>query len=255
LLNKFLIVIVVISLSLNSLLANGKESVLIYCGITMVNPIKEMANILEKELDVKIYITQGGSNDLFNAIKTSNKGDIFIPGDSEYIKEYEKFGFYDNYIEYIGYNQAAIFVQKGNPMNVKGLDDFLRDDLYTMLCDYSTGSIGKMTKDILESYKGKVFFEDVYLNSVEVGTDSRNINSALRHKRVDLSINWKSTIIFENNKEFIDMVTIDEQYAPKMKIPAVLLKTSQNKIIAKQIIDFMAGIRGQSIMKKYGFID
>lgn len=233
----------------------AKSTVLIYCGITMVNPVKEMADILEKELGIKIVITQGGSADLFNSLKTSKIGDIYIVGEERYIKEYKKEGYFEDYIKNIGYNQVAIFVSKGNPKNVKNLDDFLRDDLESMLCDYNTGSIGKMTKTVLENYGGAKFFENAYLNTVLIGTDSRNINQAFVDKSIDLAINWKSTITFDNNSKKIDIINIDEKYAPKMHIPAVLLKSSQDKELAKKIIDFMVSQRGQEIMKKYGFVD
>jgi len=247
--------ILICLLGASSLFAKDKETVLIYCGITMVNPVKEISTILEKELDVKIVMTQGGSADLFNALKTSNTGDIYIPGEERYIKDYSPQGYFEDYMKYIGYNQAAIFVQKGNPSKVQNLKDLLRTDISTMLCDYNTGSIGKMTKTILENYGGKKFFEDAYLNAVEVGTDSRNINAALNKKSVDMSINWKSTVTFVENVGTIDVVEIDEKYAPKMHIPAILLKSSKNKDIAKKIIDYMASKNGQAIMKKYGFVD
>jgi molybdate transport system substrate-binding protein len=248
--------LVFISLFLFFSFASGSQkSVFIYCGITMVNPVKEMADILGKEFNIKVVLTQGGSADLFNALKTSKVGDIYIAGESRYIDEYKKEGFFEDYIKHIGYNQAAIFVHKGNPHQIKGLNDFMRTDISTMLCDYNTGSIGKMTKTVLENYGGKRFFEDAYLNSVAVGTDSRNINSALLRKEVDVAINWKSTITFGDNKNIIDIVNIDEKYAPKMQIPAVLLTSSSDKDLARQVIDFMVSDRGRDIMKKYGFVD
>jgi molybdate transport system substrate-binding protein len=254
-LRRFKVAVLICALSISGLFAKDKETILIYCGITMVNPVKEIATILEKDLDVKIVMTQGGSADLFNALKNSNTGDIYIPGEERYIKEYKPQGYFEEHMKNIGYNQAAIFVQKGNPSKVQNLKDLLRTDISTMLCDYNTGSIGKMTKTILENYGGKKFFEDAYLNAVEVGTDSRNINAALNKKSIDLAVNWKSTITFADNKNTIEMIEIDEKYAPKMHIPAILLKSSKNKDIAKKIIDYMAAKDGQAIMKKYGFVD
>lgn len=254
-LRQLRLTILICLLGASSLFAKDKETILIYCGITMVNPVKEISTILEKELDVKIVMTQGGSADLFNALKTSNTGDIYIPGEERYIKEYKPQGYFEDYMKFIGYNQAAIFVQKGNPNKVQNLKDLLRTDISTMLCDYNTGSIGKMTKTILENYGGKKFFEDAYLNAVEVGTDSRNINAAINKKTIDMAINWKSTVSFVENSGTIDIVNIDEKYAPKMHIPAILLKSSKNKEITKKIIDYMAAKDGQAIMKKYGFVD
>ncbi|QOG13081.1 ABC transporter substrate-binding protein [Arcobacter sp. FWKO B] len=242
-------------IALSSSLYASKKQVLIYCGITMVNPIKEISDILKDELDIDIVITQGGSANLFNSLKTSKVGDIYIAGEQRYIDDYINEGFFTDYIKEIGYNQAAIFVHKGNPYNISSLDDLLRDDISTILCDYNTGSIGKMTKTVLENYGGESFLTKAYLNSVEIGTDSRNINASLSRNRVDMAINWKSTITFGNHKDLFTVIDIDEQYAPKMTIPAVLLKSSENPELARSIIDFIVSDRGKEIMKKYGFLE
>jgi molybdate transport system substrate-binding protein len=220
----------------------------------MVNPIKQMADILEKELDINIVLTQGGSADLYNALKKSNIGDIYISGSTKYIDEKKNEGLFEEYMKIIGYNQAAIFVQKNNPHQIKSLKDFLREDISTMLCDPNTGSIGKMSKLVFENYKGERFFEEVYLSSVAIGTDSRNINTALKKEEIDAAINWRSTISFNDHTSKIDMVKIDEKYAPKVNVPAVLLKSSKQKEVAKRIIDFMVTPRGEEIMRKYGFL-
>jgi len=50
------------------------QSVL-YCGITMVRPMTEIAQNFEKRENVKINIAQGGSEDLFQSAKKSGIGD------------------------------------------------------------------------------------------------------------------------------------------------------------------------------------
>lgn len=128
-----------------TLFAKEKPTLIFYCGITMVKPIKEMAKIIEEKYNCEIKISQGGSKDLYDSLKFSKKGDLYLPGSDSYRLNNLKDGYLLDGV-YIGYNQAAIFVQKNNPKNIKNLDDFLNTQNSSVLCDPNSGSIGRMTK-------------------------------------------------------------------------------------------------------------
>jgi len=231
----------------------AKANLIFYCGITMVKPMQEISHIIEKRYNCNIKIIQGGSKGLYDSLKASRKGDIYLPGSDSYRKNNLKDGLLGE-AKYIGYNQAAIFVKKGNPKHVKNLEDFLRKDLYSVLCYHKSGSIGKMTKKIFYKYKGEEFFEDVYDNAAEISTDSRNINATIRDE-ADIAINWKATAFFDENKKYIDIIKIPKKYAPKKKLVLNLLTFSKHKNIVRAFMEFASSKDGQKIMKKYGFAD
>ena len=232
--------------------AQQKPTLLFYCGITMVKPMSEIAKIIEKKHNCTIKIIQGGSKDLYQSLAFSKKGDLYLPGSDSYRKNNLK----DGYLldgEYIGYNQAAIFVQKGNPKNIQSLDGLIDENIATILCNPKSGSIGRMTKKLLVKYKGKEFFEEAYDYTIQIGTDSRNLNKALIDKKVDMTINWRATGFWPENKAHIDVVELNEKYAPKKKLVLNLLSFSKYPKIAKSYMNFAASKEGQEIMKKYGF--
>ena len=248
---------IIISLTLllsSSLMANSSKPTLIfYCGITMVKPIKEMAKIIEDKYNCIIKISQGGSKDLYDSLKYSKIGDLYLPGSSSYRTNNLKDGLLLDVVE-IGYNKAAIFVKKSNPLKISSLDDFINPSISIILSDPDSGSIGKMTKKIFLDFKDEDYFNKVYDNTVEIGTDSRNINKALIKQRAQLSINWKATAYWPENKPFLSIVEIDEKYAKKQKLQISLLKFSKNKKIARAFMDLASSKQGQTIMKKYGFL-
>ncbi|MBD3840612.1 MAG: substrate-binding domain-containing protein [Campylobacterales bacterium] len=237
---------------LQNSLAQEKPQILFYCGITMVKPMKEMAKIIEDKYNCEVVISQGGSKDLYDSLKLSKKGDLYLPGSDSYRKKYLKDGFLLDAV-YIGYNKAAIFVQKGNPKNIKNLDSLLDENIATILCNPKSGSIGKMTETLLKTYKGQEFLDNAYDYAAQIGTDSRNLNKAIADKTADMAINWRATGFFPENKEYITVIEIDEAYAPKKNLVINLLSFSQNKEIAKAFMDFAASPEGAQIMKKYGF--
>ncbi len=234
--------------------AQEKPQLLFYCGITMVKPIKDMAKIIEDKYNCEIKISQGGSKDLYDSLKYAKVGDLYLPGSDSYRKQNLADGFLLDEV-YIGYNQAALFVLKGNPKKFSSLDDLVKSNNAVTLCDPKSGSIGKMTKAILEKYKGKEFFYDAYDNVTMIGTDSRNLNRALIDMQAELTINWKATAFWPENAPYVDVVEIDEQYAPKKRLVMNLLSFSKHPDIAKAFMEFARGPEGQVIMKKYGFLD
>jgi molybdate transport system substrate-binding protein len=251
---KLLLSILLVSLSFDTLFAKDKPELLFYCGISMVKPIKEMAKIIEKEHNCIIKIQQGGSQELYDSLSSSKTGDMYLPGSNSYRKKYLKDGYLKDK-QYIGYNQAALFVVKGNPKHIKDLSSLIDENLAVIIADSTTGSIGKMTKKILLKYKGEDFYDDVLDVASEIGTDSRNLNKAIIDKRADLTINWKATAFFAENKPYISIVNIDEKYVPKKKLVINALSFSKHKDIVKAFMDFAASYKGQVIMKKYGFLD
>ncbi len=244
----FLLILTIFNFTLQ---AKEKPTLLFYCGITMVKPMQEIAKVIEKRHNCTIKIIQGASQDLYDSLKFSKKGDLYLPGSDSYRKKNLKDGLLGESV-LIGYNQAAIFVQKGNPKKIKDLDSLANENIAVILCDPKAGSIGRMTKKILISYKGKEFFETAYENCVEIGTDSRNLNDALFKKRADVTINWKPTA---SRQKFLDTIKIDEKLAPKKRLVINLLTFSKYPDIAKALMHFSSSKEGQEIMRKYGFLD
>ena len=237
---------------ISSSYATSKPTLLFYCGITMVKPMSEIAQAIENKHNCTIKIIQGGSKDLYQSLAFSKKGDLYLPGSDSYRKNNLK----DGYLldsQYIGYNQAAIFVQKGNPKQIKNLESLVDENIATILCNPKSGSIGRMTQKILVKYKGEAFFEEAYDYTIQIGTDSRNLNKALIDKKVDMTINWRATGFWPENKQHIDIINIDEQFSPKKNLVINLLSFSKYPEIAQAFMEYAASSKGQAIMKKYGF--
>jgi len=233
--------------------AQNKPTLIFYCGITMVKPMMEISKIIEKKHNCTIKIIQGGSKDLYDALALSKKGDLYLPGSDSYRKKHLKEGLLLDG-EYIGFNKAAIFVQKGNPKNIKNLTSLIDENIATIICDPKSGSIGKMSKKVITKFKDAAFYNDVFDAAVEVGTDSRNLNKAIIDRRVDMTVNWRATGFWGENRIKIDVIDIDDKISPKKKLVLNLLSFSKNKKIAKDLMKFSSSKQGQEIMKRYGFL-
>lgn len=232
--------------------ADAPKELLIYCGITMVNPIKAIADVFEKERNVKITINQGGSEDLYKSLRDSKQGDLYLPGSASYYKEYQPDGLLGEYV-HLGFNQAALIVPKGNPKGIDGrLENLERTDIAVGIGEANMGSIGRETKKILER-KGN--YQKVQDNAALVATDSRNLNRAIKMSEVDLILNWRATAFFKENREQLQAIDLDPKDAVPKKLLLILLNSSNNPDLARKFMEFAASDKGQAIFRENGFLD
>lgn len=234
-----------------SLHAQDKE-LLIYCGITMVRPITELARQFEQAEKVKVTISQGGSEDLYNAAKRSRQGDLYFPGEPSYRDRHLAEGLLGHY-QTVGYNQVAIVVPKGNPKRVKAdVRELLRKDLTLIVGNVESGSIGQETKRILD--KAGIYPKAVAKAALMM-PDSRAINLALRRGEGDIALNWRATAFFPDNVPHLDVVDLDTQLAEPQALLLIQLTFSRQPELGRKFIDFVASPEGQAVFRKYGFLD
>lgn len=232
--------------------ASKRTEMLIYCGITMVKPIKEMATLLEPELGAKFTIIQGGSEDLYQSLKFARKGDLYLPGSASYREKHLAEGLLGEFVE-LGYNQAALFVQKNNPKEIVAqLDSLARKDLKVVIGDPGSGSIGRETRNLLDKHG---LYEAVRKNIIFLATDSRNLNHALKEGTADVTLNWRATGFFEENRQKISVLDLDPDVAPPKKLLLNLLTFSAHPELAKGFMQFAVSDAGQAIMRRHGFLD
>lgn len=229
-----------------------QKELLIYCGVTMLRPMTEIAGIIEEQENCKIVIESGGSGDLMNTLKTDKVGDLYLPGSDSYINSLKDEGIVTEDV-FVGYNKATILVQEGNPLNITNdLNNFVNEDYIVVIGNPESGSIGKETKKILEKAG---IFNDVVENASKLTNDSTELMRVIKDKEADIAINWFATSVWEENKDYVEAIEISEDYAAKKKLVIGLLDYSQEKELAKTFMDYASSEEGQNIFNKYGLYD
>ncbi|WP_173292284.1 molybdate ABC transporter substrate-binding protein [Thiosulfativibrio zosterae] len=232
--------------------AQNKPELLLYCGITMVPPLKKMAEAFEANTGIKVIITQGGSQDLYEALKFSQKGDLYLPGSTAYYDKNKADGFFTQRA-FLGFNRMALVVAKGNPKNLTAdLAQLTDTKLSVILCDPKSGSVGQATQKLLK----KVGLEEAaYKNATYIATDSRRINEAFKHQEADISINWQATTTWEANQPYVQAIELPDDLAQPRRLEISGLSFSKHPAEAQQFMDFAASAAGLKIMKDYGFFN
>lgn len=229
-----------------------EPGLLLYCGITMVRPMTELARQFEQVEKIKITISQGGSEDLYQSAKKSRLGDLYLPGEPSYRAKHLAEGLLGEY-KVVGYNQMALIVAKGNPKKVQAdLRELLRKDLITLLGNAVSGSVGNESKAMLDAAG---LYPKVVSKAAILMPDSRGLNLAMKRGEGDITLNWRATAFFPDNIEHIDVVDLPAKIAPPQALLLNQLTFSRNPVMARKFIDFIASPSGQAVFRKYGFLD
>ena len=231
--------------------AKPKE-LLVYCGITMIKPMSEIAKIIEEKEHCRIIITKDGSGNLLKSIRTNQVGDLFLPGAESYMKTCLQEGLVSEAV-FVGDNKAAMMVRKGNPKHISAdLENLADPSYYVVIGNPNSGSIGLETKKILDR---RGIYDAVINNVKRLTTDSKDLVSVLVEGEADLVINWFAVSVWPENEAYIDVLPVDEKFAEKKRLLLGLLKYSRYPDIAKKFMAYASSPAGQIIFKEYGFLD
>jgi molybdate transport system substrate-binding protein len=232
--------------------AADQPELLVYTGVTMVKPMTEIAKIIEEQEGCTITIKSGGSGDLLTEIKESQAGDLYLPGSDSYIKQCEEEKLVTE-SAHVGFNKAAMMVQKGNPKNISAdLESLLNPEYTVIIGDHTSGSIGKETQKILAN---KRIYEKVRDSAVTLAAESKDMMDKLKNKEADLIINWYATATWPENVSDVEAIPIDEEFAPRKKLVLGLLTISKNPELAQKFMAYAASTEGKDIFNKYGLYD
>lgn len=232
--------------------ADGGKELLVYCGITMIEPMSQIARIIEREQGAKISLIKGGSGNLLKAIQVNGVGDLYLPGSDSYIEEANRLNLVAD-SRHVGYNKAAMMVRKGNPKGIApDLGALTSSDYYVVIGNPDSGSIGRETKKILTRAG---IFEAVQANAREMTTDSKRLAQVLRNGEADLVVNWFATSTWEENRDFVDVLPIDERFAEKKRLVLAVLNSSRYPQIARRFMEYAASEEGREIFNRYGLYD
>ncbi|WP_211369177.1 substrate-binding domain-containing protein [Roseospira navarrensis] len=233
--------------------ASETEAILlIYCGITMLHPIRAIVDIFAAETGARVTISQGGSEDLYKSLALSRIGDLYFPGSLSYRERHLDEGLLGPAVR-VGYNVAALVVTEGNPKGIAADVAVLTDPaLSVVIANPESGSIGREAQRILEH----VGLYGTVLDNISVmATDSRNLNFTLVDGTADVALNWRATAFFPENRDRLDVLDIDPALAVPKTLAINRLTFSEHPDLAQRFMDLAASPRGQAIFRSYGFLD
>jgi molybdate transport system substrate-binding protein len=175
--------------------------------------------------------------------------DVFFPGSEHYMNiAIEKGAVNQGDAFPAAYMLPVITTPKGNPKNIKTLEDMTKPGIKVGLGEFETVAVGRLTKKMLIEAD---LFEAVSKNQVFVGPNSTKLQLNVALGSVDAAINWKATVLmFADKSECIDIPVKRLKYSIA---PCGFSTFSKNRRLAQNYVDFIMSEKGQNIMAEEGY--
>lgn len=226
---------------------NGQMQTLhVFSGAGLRKPMDEIGKVFEEKYGVKVEYTYAGSAQNLSQIELSGKGDVYVPGSMYYYESAKEKGLVDDKKD-VAYHIPVIGVPKGNPANIKTLEDLGKDNIKVVLGDEKSNAIGKLAKKILTE---NGLQEAVAKNTVAKAATVNELVVYLTMKQADASIIWEDNI---TGVEDVEIIKIANDKNEIKTIPVCVISKSNNKEMANQFVDFVTSQEGKSYYKKHGF--
>lgn len=224
-----------------------QKSLFIYCGAGMKGAMEEIKAGFEKSHPgTTLDVTYDGSGKLLAQLQASQKGDVFIVGAKNDYENAKKEGLVQENVP-VSNHTPAIVVQKGNPKNIKGLEDLAKDGVSVVLADPDSASIGKTAQKIFEKNNLQKINDNV---KAHVGT-VKEIVAAIQAGNADAGICTKDSVF---DAKDVELVTIPNDQNVNQIITASITTFTEDQELAEEFMKYLKSDEGKKAYKNHGFL-
>ena len=225
-----------------------QKKLFLYSGGGLRLAVNECVEIFSRESNAEIECNYAGSGVLLNQVQMTRRGDLFMPGDVFYIDIVKPADLIESK-HTVCYFIPQILVREGNPKNIESLEDLVKPGIRLGLGDPEVCAIGKTSVQIFE--KSNIEMEAVEKNLVFSSLTVGELGVQIKVGKVDAVIVWDSTAAHYADSGDVIEIPLDKNVISTVAI--ALLRSSNDKELAKTFINFITLERGQQIFRKHHF--
>jgi len=224
------------------------KELVFYCAAGIRPPVAEIIDAFHKTHDIRIVTDYAGSEVLLSKIKLARAGDLYMPGDRHYITQAREAGMIDMSVP-VFYWVPTILVRKGNPGNITGLRDLLREGLKVGLGDPKACAIGRTTKQLLA--KNGIAWSEIAANLKFQSQTVNELGMQIHAGALDAVIVWDAIARYYGEQGRLVPINPDKNIVSSVDIG--ILEFSKKKNLARTFVDFMNSDTGRVIFEKHNY--
>jgi len=225
-----------------------QEELLLYCGAGIRPPADELIETFGREYGIKISPDYAGSEVLLSKIKLIRRGDLYMPGDKHYVEQAAKADMILSQRS-VCYWVPTILVRKGNPKEIRRLEDLLKPGIKLGIGDPDACAIGRTSKKILE--KNNIKWEDIQNNLIFQSLTVNELGMQIQAQALDAVIVWDAVARYYS--DYGDEIPIAIENNIISTVDIGVLKFSKHKELAEKFVDFVTSEAGKAILKKHHY--
>ena len=228
----------------------SSQELLVFCAAGMRYPMEQIAEDYEDEYGVRIQLSYGGSNTLLNQLEINPQGDLYLAADDSYIQLARSKGLADEALP-LAKMKPVIAISRGNPRNIRAVDDLLRSDVRAALGNPDAAAVGKKARRLL---KKSGHWKALEKHITETGVYKPTVNEVandIKLGSVDAGIIWDATVA---QYPELEPVAVPELDAGLVDITLGVLRSTSNPTAALRFARYVAARdKGLRVFADKGF--
>lgn len=229
----------------------GELSIEVFAGSASKPATEEAARRFERQTAARVVLHFGGSGSLLSQMALARRGDVYLPGSSDFMERAKREGLVDPATEVrVAYLIPAIGVARGNPKDIRRIEDLGRPGLRVGMARPETVCLGLYGVEVLD---GAGLSDSVRPNVVNYAESCERTAQMLALGLVDAVLGWG---VFERwDPEHIETVALAPQRVPRIGyIPAALSVFSRQPALARAFLLFLSGPEGRAVFDRHGYL-
>ena len=219
----------------------------VLCGGSFRGPMEELARRFEEETGIKALLNFGQSEDHLPQVKLKAGGDAFVSHDPymDYTKDADAL---TRFVA-VGYVAPVLVVAKGNPHEVKAVEDLGKQGLRVVLPNPEFSTCGEMVFALLDK---KGIEQPVLANvgNAQVRSHSE-VATLIRLKKRDAGIMWNG--VAHNWLDDVEIVPTPYEYDDEIRVGVMGLSYSEKPELVERFLKF-ADEHGQKVFTEFGYV-
>jgi molybdate transport system substrate-binding protein len=222
-------------------------ALMVHCGAGLRPPMEELAKLFEKRTGTQVDVAYKGSGCLLADIEFSRKGDLYMPGEAEYMEQAVRKGFI---IEHrpVATMETVIITPLHQKVAVASLSDLAKPGVKVGLGADPQVAVGAAARKVLtKAGLWDAVSKNVTMNALNVV----ELANACKLDALDAAIVWDATAHLVAGQ--VKVIRIDPKHSFRATVPLGSLKVSRHPDRAQLFLDLVSGIEGQEVFRKHGY--
>jgi len=228
--------------------AQAGGSLHLFCGAGIRPAVAEAIEAFEKDTGSTVRADYAGSGTLLSNLRASKRGDLYMPGESEYVDRAEGFGLVASRRN-VCYFIPVILVPKDNPKGIKSLHDLAKPGLRLGLGNPDACAIGQTCVKLFE--KNGVPLDAIEKNTKVKTLTGNELGIQVKIGQVDAAIVWDAIAAYY--RDSADAIAIPPGKNLVSRVAISVLNSAADRGLAQRFVDFLLSEAGQAILKKHHY--
>ena len=227
--------------------SSGREEITVLCGGSFRPPMEKLAGLFEERTGITATLSFGQCEDHLPHVRMHAEGDVFVAHDP-YMKYVKDAGAMLRYVV-VGHVAPVLVVKKGNPHEIKSVDDLARRGLRVCLPDPEFSTCGEMVFKLLEK---KGIRDAVMKNAGNALFRSHaQSGSAIKLGHRDAGVMWNG--VAHNWLDALEVVPARYEYGDEIRVAVIGLSYSKKKALVERFLEF-SEIQGPRVFGEHGYV-